>query len=83
MTESFKVKGDQAVSKIKELVHEGNVRRISISNSDDVTLLEIPLTVGIAGAALLPVAAAVGAVTSVLTECTITVTRQEPDADAG
>ena len=81
VTESFKVHGDQAVSKVKELVREGNVRRIAIANADGDTLLEIPLTVGVVGAALLPVVAAVGAVTALLSECTITVTRQEPAAE--
>ena len=81
MTESFKVQGDQAVAKVKELVREGNVRRIAIANSDDDTLIELPLTVGVVGVALLPVVAAVGAVTALLTECTITVTRQDPDAE--
>jgi hypothetical protein len=82
VTESFKVHGDEAVKKVKELVREGNVRRVSIANEDGDTLIEIPLTVGVVGAALIPVAAAVGAVTAMLTDCTITVVRLEPDADA-
>ena len=81
VTETFKVHGDDAVKKCKELVREGNVRRISIANEDSETLIEIPLTLGVVGAALMPVAAAVGAVTAMLTECTITVVRQEPDAE--
>jgi hypothetical protein len=81
VTESFKVHGDDAVKKVKELVREGNVRRISIANEDGETLIEIPLTLGVVGVALMPVAAAVGAVTAMLTECTITVVRQEPDAE--
>jgi hypothetical protein len=78
VTESFKVHGDEAVKKVRELVKEGNVRRISIANEDGDTLIELPLTVGVVGAALIPVAAAVGAVTAMLTECTITVVKEEP-----
>ena len=83
LTETYKVHGDEAVKKVKELVNEGNVRRIAIANEDGETLIEIPLTIGVVGVALMPVAAAVGAVTAMLTECTITVERQEPEAEAG
>lgn len=82
VTESFKVHGDEAVKKVKELLREGNVRHITIANADGDTVMEIPLTVGIVGVALVPVAAAVGAITAMMTECTITVVRQEPEADA-
>ena len=82
VTESFNVHGDEAVKKVKELVREGNVRRVSIANEDGDTLIEIPLTVGVVGAAMIPVAAAVGTVTAMLTDCTVTVVRQDPDADA-
>ena len=81
VTESYRVHGDDAVKKCKELVREGNVRRISIANEDGDVLIELPLTFGVVGAALMPVAAAVGAVTAMLTECTITVVREEPDVE--
>jgi hypothetical protein len=80
-TESYKVHGDDAVKKCKELIREGNVRRISIANEDGDVLIELPLTLGVVGAALMPVAAAVGAITAMLTECTITVVRQVSDAE--
>lgn len=79
-TEEFQLKGEEVVAKVKELVHEGNVRRIIVSDSDGKRLLEIPMTVGVVGALLLPALAALGALAAVLTDCTITVVRQEPDA---
>jgi hypothetical protein len=77
--EEFQLKGEEVVAKVKELVHEGNVRRIIVDDSDGKTLLEIPLTVGVVGALLLPPLAALGAVAAMLTDCTIRVIRQEPE----
>ena len=79
--EEFQVKGEEVVAKVKEIVREGNVRRIIVDDADGKTLLEIPLTVGVVGALLLPPLAALGAVAAVLTDCTIKVVRQEPTAD--
>jgi hypothetical protein len=76
-TEQFKVKGDDLVAKIKELVHEGNVRRIIISDSDGKSLVEIPLTIGVVGALIAPVLAAVGAIAALVTECTVTIVRTD------
>lgn len=78
-TEEFEVKGDDLLSRIKELIAEGNVRRVTIKNSEGKTLLEIPLTIGVVGALIAPVAAAIGAVAALVTECTISVTRQVDD----
>jgi hypothetical protein len=75
--EEFKVKGEEMLAKVKELVHEGNVRRLIIENDEGKTLVEIPLTVGVVGALLLPMAAAVGAIAAVVTDCTIRVERVE------
>ncbi|HEX9978672.1 MAG TPA: DUF4342 domain-containing protein [Acidimicrobiia bacterium] len=78
--EEFKVKGEEALAKVKELVREGNVRRVIIANDEGKTLVEIPLTVGVVGALLLPMAAAVGAIAAVVTDCTIRVERiDQPD----
>lgn len=77
LTEEFQLKGEEVVAKVKELVHEGNVRRVIISDSDGKVLLEIPLTFGVVGALLLPTLAALGAVAALLTDCTITVVRRE------
>ena len=75
-TQEFSVDGDQLLAKVKELVHEGNVRRLTITAEDGRTLLEVPLTVGVIGAALLPVFAAVGALAALATRCTIVVERE-------
>lgn len=71
--EEFKVSGEDVVRKVKELIKEGNVRRIIIKNEEGKTLVEFPLTVGVVGAVLLPVWAAIGAVAALVTKCTIIV----------
>ncbi len=75
-TEEFKVAGDQIMAKIKELVHEGNVRRITVKNDQGATLVVIPLTMGVVGAILLPIWAAVAAGVALVTNCSITVERK-------
>lgn len=77
--EEFKVSGEQLIAKVKELINEGNVRRIIIKNKEGKTLIELPLTVGVVGAVLAPVLAAVGAVAALVTECSILVERDEDD----
>ena len=72
--ESFKVAADQLVDAVKKLLHEGNVRRIVIKQ-EGKTVAEFPLTVGVVGAVVAPVLAAVGALAAVLTDCTIEVER--------
>lgn len=71
--EEHKVSGDDLVAKVKELVHEGNIRRIIIKNEEGKTLIEVPLTLGVVGAVLLPVLAAIGAIAALVTDCTIVV----------
>lgn len=75
-TEIFEIKGEDLVKKVKELIHEGNVRRIIIKNKEGKVLIEFPLTVGVVGALLLPALAAVGAVAALVTECSIVVERE-------
>jgi len=75
--DEFQLKGEEVVAKVKELVREGNVRRVTVSDSEGKTLLEIPLTVGVVGALLAPPLAALGAVAALLTDCKITVVRHE------
>jgi hypothetical protein len=75
--EEFKVKGEELLAKVKELVREGNIRRIIIDNEEGRTLLEIPMTIGVVGALLLPALAAIGAVAALVTNCTIRVERRE------
>lgn len=74
-SESFKVNGEELVKKVKQLVSEGNVRRITIKDKAGKSLVELPLTVGVVGALLIPVWAAVGAIAALVTECTISVER--------
>jgi Flp pilus assembly pilin Flp len=74
-TQEFTLSGDEVVAKVKELIHEGNIRRITIKNEDGRTMLEVPLTLGLIGAALLPVLAAIGAAAALATRCTIVVER--------
>jgi len=76
--ESFKVAAEQLVDAVKKLLHEGNVRRIVIKQ-EGKTVAEFPLTVGVVGAVVAPVLAAVGALAAVLTDCTIEVERAGPN----
>jgi len=76
-TEEYQIDGDQLLHKVKELVHEGNIRRIIIKNEEGERLIEIPLTIGVVGIALLPVWAAIGAIAALVTNCTILVEKVE------
>ncbi len=75
--EEFKVNGEDLLAKVKEIIREGNVRRLIIKGKDGKTLIEIPLTVGVVGIVLAPVLAAVGAIAALVTECSIVVERNE------
>lgn len=77
--EEFSIKGEDLLSKVKQLIAEGNVRRMIIKNKDNKTIIEIPLTIGLVGIVLAPVLAAVGAIAALVTECTILVERLEQD----
>jgi Domain of unknown function (DUF4342) len=79
--ETIKVEGSQLIDQIKRLVHEGNVRRIIIKQ-EDRTVAEFPLTIGVIGVVLAPMFAAVGALATLLTDCTIEVERFD-DAPVG
>ena len=81
-TEEFRVSGERVLAKVKELVHEGNVRRITIKNDEGRTLIEIPLTIGVIGTVLLPVWAAIGAIAALAANLTIAVDRVDT-ADEG
>lgn len=75
--EEYRVRGEDILSKVKELVHEGNVRRVIIKNEEGRTLVEIPLTIGVVGALLVPSLAALGAIAALVTNCTIVVEKIE------
>lgn len=77
--EEFKLDGKDLKTKVKQLIEEGNVRRIIIKNSAGKTLIELPVTVGIIGAVLAPMLAAVGAIAVMVTECTVVVEREVKD----
>lgn len=76
-TEEIQTTGEDLVGKVKEIVHEGNIRRIIIKNEEGKTLIEVPLTLGVIGAVLLPVWAAIGAIAALVTDCTILVEKEE------
>lgn len=75
--ETFKVNGEELLKKVKEIISEGNVRKIVIQNKEGKSILEFPVTVGVVGLILAPTLAAVGAVAALLTECTILVIRKD------
>mgnify|MGYP001576389109 CR=1 FL=1 len=74
--ETFKVDGEHLIGKVKEIIQEGNVRRIIIKDKSGKTLIELPLTIGVVGVVLAPVLAAVGAIAALVTECSITVEKE-------
>ena len=80
-TQEFTLSGDEVVAKVKELIQEGNIRRITIKNEEGRTMLEVPLTLGLIGAALLPVLAAIGAAAALATRCTIVVERESTGSE--
>ena len=78
--EEFRVTGEAVVAKVKELVREGNIRRIILKNEQGEVLIEIPLTLGVVGALLLPVWAAIGAIAAMAANLTVLVERVDPPA---
>ena len=75
--EEFAVSADNLVKTVKELIHEGNIRRIIIKDEEGKLLLDMPVTVGVVGVILAPWLAALGAIAALATRCTITVERRE------
>jgi hypothetical protein len=76
-SETIKVKGEELLEKVKELVHQGNIHRIIIKDEKGHTFIEIPVTVGVVGAVLLPVWAAVATIAAVVSKFTIVVEKKE------
>lgn len=76
--EEFRISGEEAISKIKEIIHEGNVRRLILKDDNGIALIEVPLTVGVIGAVLLPVWAAIGAIAAVAAKLTLVVESRDP-----
>ncbi len=77
LNEEFKVKGEELVEKVKQLIHEGNVRRLIIKDEEGKVYLEIPVTFGVIGALIAPMLAAVGAVAAMVANLKIEVVRNE------
>jgi len=75
--ETFKIKGEELIKKVKELINEGNVRKIIIKGKDGRDIMVLPMTLVVVGALVAPVLAAVGAVAALVTECSITVERNK------
>ena len=78
-TEQHRVKSEDLVTRAKELIHQGNIRRLIVKDAKDHTILEIPLTVGVVGAVLLPVWAALGAIAALASHYTLVVEKHEPE----
>ena len=75
--ESFKIEGEKLLKKVKDLINEGNIRKITIADKDGKELMSFPLTIGVVGAVFAPVLVAVGALAAIVGECHITVEREE------
>lgn len=76
-TEEFRVDGEKLIAKIKELLHEGNIRRLIIKDKEGKVVMEIPMTLGVVGVLLAPQLAAIGAIAALLTEATVVVEKSE------
>lgn len=75
--DTFKVKGEELLKKVKDLIKEGNVREISILDKKGKSIVVVPLTLGVVGAALAPYLAMIGTLAALLSECTIKVKRKK------
>ncbi len=76
-TEEFRVEGEKLIAKIKELFHEGNIRRVIIKDKDGKIVMEIPVTLGVVGVLLAPQLAAIGAIAALITEATVVVEKTD------
>jgi len=76
-TEEFKLSGSEVINKIKDLIHQGNIRRIILKTEDGKIFMDIPLTVGVVGALVAPLLAAIGAVAALASNLTIVIEKAE------
>ena len=72
-TEEFRVNGEELLAKVKQLLHEGKIRRIIIKDKEGKIVMEIPMTLGVVGALIAPQLAAIGAIAALVTEATVVV----------
>lgn len=80
-TEEFKISGSDVVSKIKELIQAGNIRKITIKDKGGKVFAEFPLTIGVVGTVILPVAAAISTIIALVADCTISVEKEAADKE--
>jgi hypothetical protein len=80
-SEEFQFSGDMLLAKIKEIIREGNIRRIIIKNEDGRVLIDIPLTIGVVGTLLAPQLAAIGAVAALVLKGSIVIEKETPPVD--
>jgi hypothetical protein len=73
---------DRVIERTKKLIREGNVRRLIVKNPDGITLIEVPLTVGVVGAVLAPVWAAIAAIAALVTDATVVIEKRDEPASA-
>ncbi|MCK5711281.1 MAG: DUF4342 domain-containing protein [Hyphomicrobiaceae bacterium] len=71
--EEFEVTGEKLIATVKQIIRGGNIRRVTIKSEKGESLIEFPLTLGVAGALILPQLAAVGAIAALVTKCSIAV----------
>ena len=79
-SEEFQFSGDTLLAKIKELIREGNIRRVVIKNDDGRVLIDIPLTIGVVGTLLAPQLAAIGAIAALVLNGSIVIEKETPPA---
>ena len=75
-TQTFNIKGEELIARVKDLIKEGNVRKITIKDKKGKVIVELPMTIGVVGAVLAPMLAAVGAIAALVTECSISVEKE-------
>lgn len=80
--ETFNIDGENLLKKVKELINEGNIRKITIKDKSGKELMSFPLTIGVVGVVLLPIFAAIGALAALIGECSITVEREETEVSS-
>jgi hypothetical protein len=76
-TEEFQINGEEVMAKLKDLMREGNIRRITIKNEEGRSLIDIPLTFGLVGVLLAPQLAAIGAIAALVTKCTLVIEKTD------
>lgn len=76
-TEEFSIKGDSLIEKLKELLKEGNIRKITIKNNAGKVLLDFPMTIGVVGVLLIPFWSAVATIAALASHLTISIERKE------